>query len=201
MNKIALTILSGAIGLVSGIVGTYIFIKKRYENKYYEELRKAIDEECERLRENHEKVVSTTETKVDGPVELPEEVENIVRKSPVLSTNEYHERLEELGQTMIEGIESAIKNDGPQFIYEDEFRFLPEKYEIRELQYLRQDGTVLDENDEIVVEPNIYISGLEDTLRQMGDGERAFILVENMGLGVEIVILDGTYQDLFGDEL
>lgn len=199
MNKIGIGLLSGGIGFVLGSIVTYIFIKKKYEDDYYSKLQEAIDEECERLRNGHKEVSQyekpATEEKIfDKPNCTVED------KSP----NEYHERLNELGTVLnaglVEGVEDGVSEStesGPHFIDEDEFRFLPSKYEIRELQYFKDDGTVLDHNDELVENPSIYISGLEEELKKMGHYQPTWILVESIGVAVEIVVLEGTYEEMF----
>lgn len=199
MNKISLSILSGAIGLAIGSIGTYILLKKKYEETYYDELHKAIDEECEILRTKHSNIVKEH---TDKEVKIFNRPDTDVSEDPEnIGINDYQKRLLDLGEIFLEGIQDGIDSCRPHFIDEDEFRFLPEKYEIRELQFLRQDGTVLDVNDEIVADPEIYISGLRDKLEMMHDGEAAYILVESIGVAIEIVILDGSYQNIFGEEL
>lgn len=205
MNKIALSILSGAIGLAIGAVGTYILVKKKYEEMYYDELHKAIDEECERLRKNR----GSTDSK-EAPVisfDISEEDAKIIKeriesedKSPVSILNSYQECVIDVSRLTAQELRKN-KDGEPRFIDEDEFRFLPERYEIRELQYLLQDGTVLDVNDEMVDDPGIYISGLEEEIKKMYDGEAAYILVEYLGVAVELVALDTSYQSMFGEDL
>ena len=199
MNKIEIGLLSGAIGLVLGSIGTYIFLKKKYEDDYYWKLREAIDEECERLRNSHKKI---------SKEETPSTDEKIFNKPNCTvedkSPNEYYERLNEIGTGLnagfVKGVEDGASESteaGPHFIDEDEFRFLPSKYEIRELQYFKDDGTVLDHNDELVENPSIYISGLEEELKKMGHYQTTWILVESIGVAVEIVVLEGTYEEMF----
>lgn len=205
MNKIEVGFLSGTIGLILGALGTYIFVKKKYEDKYYEELHKAIDEECERLRKGHSEIMSEEDSydRKSNPEIVLKNTEPDI--SPTVETQDtpYLTMLKRVEDHLAE-TQSPPDDDPdnmppivPHFIDEDEFRFLPPKYEIRELQYLKKDGTVLDVNDEIVEEPGIYISGLEDELKKMGHYEAAYILVERIGVAVEIVVLEDGYGDLF----
>lgn len=193
MNKVATIVLSSGIGFIVGSIATYIFIKKKYEGRYYDELHKAIDEECERLRARHQKK--------DFESIIPDDEEKIFERpnAPIDddSDNPYQQKLEAINSGVEEMEEPVEESQGPRFIDEDEFRFLPPKYEIRELQYLSIDGTVLDENDEIVEEPQIYISGLEETLKGMNHYETAYILVESIGVACEVVVLRMTYQDVY----
>lgn len=179
MNKVGIGLLSGVVGLAVGVIGTYIFLKKKYEDDYYWKLRTAIDEECERLRANHTDVLKGKEMLVDKISCMVEDK----------GSNSYQERIIE-----VENMINESGEEGPRFIDEDEFRFLPSKYEIRELQYYTKDGVVLDQNDEIVEDAGIYISGLEERLRNMNHYETAWILVDHIGVAVEIVVLDESYS-------
>ena len=202
MNKVGLSILSGAIGLAVGAITTYIFLNKKYEEEYYWKLHEAIDEECEHLRKKHSEMLKNKSLDNDLSSE-PEEskifnCKNVEVQDPdnKISGNEYHKRLKETLENVMDKVEEELK---PRFIDEDEFRFLPSKYEIRELQYLLKDGTVLDVNDEVVSDADIYISGLEEELKKMSHYATAYILVERIGVAVEITTLDVSYNDLFGE--
>lgn len=189
MNKIAIGFLSGTIGLIVGSVGSYIFFKKKYTDLYYEKLQEAIDEECESLRERHA-FVST------GEKMLEKAKEDIIKET--VTENPYHEILNNLKECpppeTVDGV------DGPRFIDEEEFRFLDSRYDIREYQYLSRDGTLLDENDETILNPEIYISGLEDVLKDLPPLSHTYILVDNMSVAIDMVILDDSYNSLFGIE-
>lgn len=195
MNKIGVGILSGTIGFVIGAIGTYILLKKKMEDAYYQELHNAIDEECDRLRKAHKEAVGATIEDAQIQEKIFEKP-NVEVKDEVV--NQYKVALETAyGGAAPEEI-TPDTTEGPRFIDEDEYRFLPPKYEIRELQYYCLDGVFLDVNDEIVDNPDIYISGLKDELDKMGDYTSAFILIESIGVAVEVVVFQRSYSETFG---
>lgn len=185
MNKILVGFLSGSVGVLTGAIAGYIFFKKKYEKMYYEKLQEAIDKECDNLR-HYKQSIENGEKLVDG------------HSTPQVE-NDYAKAVEKLPDVINDPSECAIESRGPQFIDEDEYRFLVDTYETRELQYLSGDGTVLDINDEIVTDPGIYISGLEEQLKTYEDGYTVYILLEELHVVVEMVIIKETYQDLFGE--
>lgn len=192
MNKIGTAFISGAIGLAIGAIGSYIFFKKKYESMYYNALEKAIDEECDRLRKRHGKTVELEEKEM-----IFENNDHTISPTPSSEQTPYHTMISKVQNNTPEEIDP----DRPHFIDEDEYRFLPPEYDFRELQLLRKDGTVLDENDEIVDEPDIYISGLEKEIEKMSHLEHCYILIESVRIAVDLVTLDDSYDSLFGGEI
>lgn len=174
MNKIAVSFVSGIVGGLIGAVSCYIFLKKKFESQYYEEVKKAIDEECNRLRANHKEAGGIDE----APVQTEESKDQ----------NSYEQAIHWLSDDQIEVVDEGVKDD-PHFIDEDEFRFLPPRYEVRELQYILGNGTILDINDEIVPDSFIYIKGLEDEIKKLRRYETVYILVESIGVAVEMVAI------------
>ena len=189
MNKIGIGFLSGALGILIGSIGSYIFFKKKCESMYYEELHKAIDEECENIRLQHQKIMRENEGKVTSPVEVPEVISNVVAHS----NTPYHNMLNIVNETIDPDVVDGT--EGPEFITEDVFASLSQKYEIRELQLLRGDWTMLDDNDELVDESNLYISGLEEELKKVPHLEHVYILIERMSIAVDLVLLDDSYAN------
>lgn len=208
MNKIFSCIFGIVIGAGIGSIGGYIYFKKKYEDMYYESLRNAIDEECERIRKDHEELLKKIrheqesfylekkEAKTEEVLEIntdPHEAEHT--KAGV---NGYQATLlaAEAYISVTENAERPLQSDEPpREIDEDEFRFLPSDYEIYEFQYFKGNNVVLDENDEVVDTPNLYISGLEQEIAKKADSETMYILIERLKVAIEMVIYDDQYEE------
>lgn len=189
MNKALVAIVSGAIGMVVGSIGSYIFFKKKYETDYYDALEKAIDEECEAARKRHSEIQKA----------IKEETQ-VIRKvdsttyEVALSAAKSYTALSEPGPDEVNA------GEGPRLISEDEYRFLPPNYDIREFQYLRKDGTMLDVEDQIVDFPEVYISGLEKEIENAPHLSHVYILIENVKIGVDLEVIDASYESIYETE-
>lgn len=191
MNKVLVAVVSGAIGMVVGSIGSYIFFKKKYESKYYEALEKAIDEECLAIRTRS---AAARKIIVEGEKNI-----EVADHQDVPTTYEAAVQVAQLYSNNRPDPDEVNAGEGPMLIDEDEYHFLPPNYETRELQYFRGDGVFLDINDEMVEEPGIYIRGVEQELDRPPHLGHLYILIEDMKMAVDIEVIDEKYENVFGE--
>lgn len=209
MNKIAISLLSGLAGMAIGAVGGYFFCKKRIQDSCYEELRRAIDDECEHLRKSWG---TWNRKRTESRIE-PSQNEN----SPTESTdpkpevnedfNPYITAIKRCRESVVLGVPSENgpydKNDivptfpygadlPPLLITFQEFNDLDPMFHYIEWTYYIDPiggNTILDENDQLVdiEDAQVYLgAALDDILSTAQDGDEAFVVVCHHGVALRI---------------
>ena len=173
------------LGAGTGSVVTWYITKERYKAIANEEIKSVV----ETFKRRIDKVLDEEKTKIK---------EDISKSSE----KPYHETVEELGYAT--GIDTSDGHDytvitnenlkegiAPYIISEDEIG--NNDYEQRTLIYCA-DGTIIDEDDEIIVDPEIIIG---DALDNMGEFDDA-LCVRNDNDNTDYIILksEKTYNEI-----
>lgn len=212
MTKFGIGAISALVGALAGAVGGYFFCKKRLEDAYYDQLKTAIDEECNHLREmNVRRAAKASKTKV------AEEPKHELPKEPIKLTeydrpNPYEEALAKCRagvkpEDLIPDDEeqsTGKRYSDPVLVTEQEFNDLNGMWTYHEWDYLMRDGVVLDEQDQVVEDADLYLgAALVDLLARGAemDGSEAFIIAPNYRAAVRVTLVWDSYEGFFGEPL
>lgn len=200
MNKIVSFILGAGIGSVT----TYFIVKKTIQERADEEIESVVTT----FKERYDKVekILTDEQKEEVGIYIPEKKElSIPVKDLNLTGEPYKEKVEDLGYSV--GVDLSENNDkhvdnitqiddvktgmAPYTISEEEFgEFGNEEMTL----ILYADGTLADDQDEIIDDPESLLGNCLDEFSEYDDA----LYVRNESKEIDFVILrsDKTFDDI-----
>lgn len=200
MNKIVSFILGAGIGSVT----TYFIVKKTIQERADEEIESVVTT----FKERYDKVekILTDEQKEEVGIYIPEKKElSIPVKDLNLTGEPYKEKVEDLGYSV--GVDLSENNDkhvdnitqiddvktgmAPYTISEEEFgEFGNEEMTL----ILYADGTLADDQDEIIDDPESLLGNCLDEFSEYDDA----LYVRNENKEIDFVILrsDKTFDDI-----
>lgn len=182
MNKIEVGIVAGAAGLLAGFVGGYIFCRFKLGKQLEEELNLAIDDECAKLREEHEKMLRVEE-ETDIQSEIPATVFEKFASGGNVNPVSYEEVRDILAQMRASGERTDAdaypeeegesddedgeeptdippESDEIELIGEiglEDYLNPPSGFEQFEMRYLLGDGVLLDSEDHVIDNPEHWV--------------------------------------------
>lgn len=233
MNNAVKCVISAVGGFALGAAGAYIYLKKRFSDSYYAELTAAIDQECENIRRmnseltplgstrdvvREEKTYTAKTPSVPDPHDVKEQINTRVvdygsyfagtnqASPPDDDEDEVDPAETEFPQEDDPESPPLFEDKDPEFMYEQDFLCIPDRYQLAEWGLCVKDGTLVDENDEMVDNPYHYVKDLLDDIPlaiHNGDivGDTAYILCEREGMAIEVHLYNITYAELTGDQL
>ncbi len=203
-------VLSCFLGVGIGAGGMYIFLKKKMEKMYYEELRKAIDEECSNIRKfNAEKLTPLGPT--SDPVREQDAEESEEKSKDYVDYTSFFQQAQvsedDSGLVFLD--EDPEDDDDPDAgkIFEDrdpyiitgeDFVNLPPRYEFYTWGYFARDQTFVDDTEEPIDNPYIYVGNLFDDEKVFKGKKYVYVIAERQGCAMEIEIFDSAYGEYIG---
>lgn len=228
MNGVLSNILVGGISLAIGAAGGYFYAKKTLEDHLYSEMEKRINDEIDRLAQrNH---IETRELHKPGSPERAKDREksmeqaiekyNAATKS---SPNPYKLALQKqmMDDDPYDGSEPEEDPEEPEFdaeedeahltmsqwnqepevVDEETFINLPPYFTSVTFQYFDEDDTLIDEVEEPVIDPELYVGDALNRFGELCDNpDHVYVVNGSMGLAVEVIRLHASYAKWVGFE-
>lgn len=222
MNKVLSYILVSGVSLAVGAIGGYFYAKKTLEDRLYCEMEKRINDEIDRLAQRSH--IETRETK-DAVVSMKARgMEQVIEKynaASKSSPNPYRVAVqkqmcdddpydgsdpeEEDDEAEFDAIEDEAHltmsqwNQEPEVVDEETYINLPTYFTCVTFQYFDEDDTLIDEAEEPVIDPELYIGDALNRFGELSDNpDHVYVVNGSMGLAIEVIRLHASYTKWAG---